>query len=102
MDDLDRLLAREDAREPSGGFSARVMGAVRREAATPPPLRFPWRRLVAGLAAALLWLALGYRLLVQGETLDLHGLAASWEAMIVAGLVLSLALARAARLLASA
>ena len=46
--------------EPSAAFQARVMRQIRQEAATPPPIPFPWRRalwialaLIAGLAAAL-------------------------------------------------
>ncbi len=45
--------------EPSAAFQARVMRRIRQEAATPPPIPFPWRRglwialaLIAGLAAA--------------------------------------------------
>jgi len=46
--------------EPSAAFQARVMRRIRQEAATPPPIPFPWRRalwialaLVAGFAALL-------------------------------------------------
>ena len=46
--------------EPSAAFQARVMRQIRQEAATPPPIPFPWRRalwialaLIAGLVAAL-------------------------------------------------
>ncbi len=46
--------------EPSGAFRARVMRRVRQEAATPPPIPFPWRRavwialaLIAGLTALI-------------------------------------------------
>jgi hypothetical protein len=47
--------------EPSAAFQARVMRRIRQEAATPPPIPFPWRRavwialaLIAGLAALLI------------------------------------------------
>jgi hypothetical protein len=46
--------------EPSAAFQARVMRHVRQQAATPPPIPFPWSRalwialaLVAGFAALL-------------------------------------------------
>jgi hypothetical protein len=46
--------------EPSAAFPARVMRRIRQEAATPPPIPFPWRRalwialaLVVGFAALL-------------------------------------------------
>jgi hypothetical protein len=46
--------------EPSAAFQARVMRRIRQEAATPPPIPFPWRRalwialaLIAGFTAAL-------------------------------------------------
>ena len=56
-DDIDRVLFREDDILPSSGFTVSVMDAVRREAAAPPPIPFPWRRALPGLvvgAAALL------------------------------------------------
>lgn len=46
MNDLDRFLSDDDSIVPSAGFSARVMTAVRDEAAAPPPIPFPWRRLL--------------------------------------------------------
>jgi hypothetical protein len=51
-DDLDRVLLEEEELVPSSGFAASVMDAVRQEAATPPPLPFPWKRALPGLAAA--------------------------------------------------
>jgi hypothetical protein len=67
MDELDRILASDEAIQPSSGFAREVMDAVRSEADEPPPLPFPWLRLAAGLAvcAALaglgiaLWLRIG-------------------------------------------
>jgi len=56
-DDLDRILSEEEIL-PSSGFAAAVMDAVRREAAAPPPIPFPWKRALPGLAIAalaLLW-----------------------------------------------
>lgn len=47
--------------EPSAAFQVRVMRRIRQEAATPPPIPFPWRRalwialaLVVGFAALLI------------------------------------------------
>jgi hypothetical protein len=46
MDDaeMDRILTRQDEIQPSSGFAASVMEAVRREATAPPPIPFPWKR----------------------------------------------------------
>lgn len=59
-DELDRILSsKDDAILPSSGLMTSVMEAVRFEAATPPPISFPWRRALPGLAAAgsaLAWL----------------------------------------------
>ena len=58
-DQVERGLLLEPV-EPSAAFQVRVMRRIRQEAATPPPIPFPWRRalwialaLIAGLAAAL-------------------------------------------------
>lgn len=53
--DIERVLRAEEPMEPSPGFSWRVMESVRREAAVPAPIAFPWQRLLAGIAA---WCAL--------------------------------------------
>lgn len=45
MDDLDRILMSERVVAPSAPFADRVMYAVRREAAVPPEIVFPWRHL---------------------------------------------------------
>jgi hypothetical protein len=47
-DDLDRILAQEEALHPSSGFTAAVMARVREAASAPPPLPFPWLRFVLG------------------------------------------------------
>jgi len=52
--ELDRYLAGEPPIVPSSGFAANVMDAVRREAATPPPIPFPWKRAIPGFVGALL------------------------------------------------
>ncbi len=56
-DDVDRILAGGEEVVPSSAFAASVMEAVRREASTPPPIPFPWRRALPGLAAGALALA---------------------------------------------
>jgi hypothetical protein len=57
-DELDRILSEVEEILPSSGFAASVMEAVRREASTPPPIPFPWKRALPGLAAAALALVL--------------------------------------------
>ena len=56
-EDLDRILSHEEGILPSAGFTARVMEGVRSEAKAPPPIPFPWKRALPGLAAV--GLALG-------------------------------------------
>jgi len=50
-DDTGHILCEEEIL-PSSGFVGSVMDAVRREAATPPPIPFPWKRALPGLVAA--------------------------------------------------
>lgn len=56
--EIDRILSREDEILPSSGFAVSVMDAVRREAAAPPPIPFPWKRALPGLVVGGLVLAL--------------------------------------------
>jgi len=56
--EIDHLLSREDEILPSSGFAVSVMEAVRREAAAPPPIPFPWKRALPGLVVAGLALVL--------------------------------------------
>jgi hypothetical protein len=51
QDDLDRMLSGEEDIVPSSGFVSNVMDAVRCEASTPPPIPFPWKWALPGLAA---------------------------------------------------
>jgi hypothetical protein len=51
--DLDPLLAQDDSIVPSSGFTASVMDAIRRDAAAPPPIPFPWLRALPGLIGVL-------------------------------------------------
>lgn len=63
MDETDRILSEDEAIQPSLGFSARVMRAVRDEAEQTKPLAFPWRRLLPGLcvcAVLILAAAVGW------------------------------------------
>jgi di/tricarboxylate transporter len=55
-DDLDRILSPDDGVVPSSGFVSTVMDSVRREASTPPPIPFPWKRALPGLIAAVITL----------------------------------------------
>lgn len=51
-DTLDTILAHEQELVPSSGFLARVMDKVQEEAAAPPPIPFPWKRALPGMAFA--------------------------------------------------
>jgi hypothetical protein len=46
--EIDRILATEDALVPSSGFLAAVMERVCEEAAAPAPIPFPWKRALPG------------------------------------------------------
>jgi len=50
--EMNRILSSEDEILPSTGFAVSVMDAVRREAAAPPPIPFPWKRALPGLVVA--------------------------------------------------
>jgi hypothetical protein len=50
--EMDRILSNQDEIVPSSGFPASVMEAVRREAAEPPPIAFPWARALPVLVLA--------------------------------------------------
>jgi hypothetical protein len=53
-DDLERAFLADNDVVPSSGFTASVMAAVRTQAATPPPIQFPWARAVPiAIGAAL-------------------------------------------------
>jgi hypothetical protein len=64
--ELDHILLREQEVVPSAKFTKSVMDAVRSEAATPPPIPFPWLRALPGLAGAVFamaWVVIeGFRL----------------------------------------
>lgn len=50
-DDIDHILTNEELITPSPDFLASVMRAVRRQAASLPPLKFPWLRALPGILA---------------------------------------------------
>ena len=50
-EEIGRILSREAGIVPSSGFAGAVMEAVRREAAAPPPIPFPWKYAIPGLVA---------------------------------------------------
>ncbi len=56
--EIDRILCTRDDIQPSSGFTAAVMEAVRREASVPPPIPFPWKRALPILVLAAFALAL--------------------------------------------
>ncbi len=92
-EDLDRILSQEREITPSPGFVTSVMDAARQEAATPPPIPFPWRRAMPGVVAAVL--ALGF-VLVAGMTSLARSPAAETPPVILpSALALTFELARA-------
>lgn len=56
-DPLDAALLAEfnsaEQLRPSSGFVLSVMDAIREEAAVPPPIPFPWKRVLPGAVAVL-------------------------------------------------
>jgi len=73
-DDIDRVLSSEDSIVPSSGFTASVMERVRRDAETPPPIPFPWKRalpgLVSGVGALAAFFSLGVTLPGSGAVVS--------------------------------
>jgi hypothetical protein len=70
-DCLDRLLqarlaAPAERLVPSSGFVLSVMDAIQQQAAEPPPIAFPWRRVVPGAIAVLCGLAAFALLVAHG------------------------------------
>ena len=65
-DVLDRMLSGREDLVPSSGFVSNVMDAVRQEAFAQPPIPFPWKYALPGLAAAAVAL-LGFVFLVLGR-----------------------------------
>jgi hypothetical protein len=71
-DDLDRMLSSDGDIVPSSGFANSVMDAVRREAAAPPAIPFPWKRVLPGViisvVAFMSAIILGFNQLVAAIT----------------------------------
>lgn len=71
-DDLDRILSSDGEIVPSAGFADSVMDAVRQEASAPPPIPFPWKRvlpaLIFGVVAFVSAIILGFDQLVAAIT----------------------------------
>ena len=53
MDELDRILGSKEGLEPSSGLTRRVLEALEQERSTPPPIPFPWMRLLPAFVGAL-------------------------------------------------
>jgi hypothetical protein len=71
-DELDRMLlthmnAPSEQLTPSSGFTQSVMDAVRDEATAPPPIPFPWKRLLPA-AIALLCAIIGLGIFAGRQT----------------------------------
>ena len=65
-DDLERILSNEQRVIPSAGFATAVMYAVRRDSTVPPPIPFPWKRI---LPMALVGMFILMALSIAGITL---------------------------------
>ena len=50
--EIEAVLAGEEELIPSSGFLATVMERVQQEASAPPPIPFPWKRVVPGIVLA--------------------------------------------------
>jgi len=99
----DPRLAAEPDLEPSSGFAAAVMDAVRETAAEPPPLPFPWRRFVEGIVlclAACVVMALALDQPWVTAAIDLPALATAAPGVLyaTAGLVFAFIVVRLTRL----
>jgi hypothetical protein len=52
-DDLERILSNEEQVIPSAGFGIAVMDAIRRDSTVPPPIPFPWKRILPAVLVAM-------------------------------------------------
>ena len=71
-DELDRIFSADQGIVPSANFTRNVMAKVRLEAAAPPPLPFPWKRALPGLALCVLSLAAMWAAVLRSEPQRLH------------------------------
>jgi hypothetical protein len=76
-DELDRMLSKQGDIQPSSGFAASVMEAVRNEAAAPPPIPFPWKRALPVLLLAAVTLIVVVAVGVEAVVNVTRGAAAS-------------------------
>ena len=53
MDELDRILGKDEGLVPSSGLTRRIMEAVEQDQKAEPPIPFPWLRLLPALLGAL-------------------------------------------------
>ncbi len=53
FDPIDRILSADEQLVPSSGFVSSVMERVREQAAAPPPIPFPWKRMLPGFGLAV-------------------------------------------------
>ncbi len=67
VDEIESILSSEETIEPSAGFAASVMEAVRRSAAEAPALPFPWPRLAGGMAVSAACALAGGLLALRAE-----------------------------------
>lgn len=80
QDELDRILSRDQEIIPSRGFVNSVMDSIRREALSPQPIPFPWKRALPGVASLVLSLAL---LLITAGTLFTRGIEAQSQPLVL-------------------
>lgn len=85
---LDRILMSDEELMPSSGFAAAVMERVRKEAAAPAPLAFPWKRALPAGAIGALFLGWSLVELVRALRAAEAGLAAAapsfaWPAQVL-------------------
>jgi hypothetical protein len=63
-DEMNCILSREEEILPSSGFAASVMDAIRREAAAPQPIPFPWKRALPALVVGGFVLAMVFVMVI--------------------------------------
>ena len=95
-DEIDRILGGEDDILPSPRFPGAVMRAIHREAATPPPIPFPWKRAWPALAAGALALVVTPFLPIQPDALlpTVRSMGAPWIALAALVTIASLLLSK--------
>lgn len=80
MNELERILAKEEELRPMTGFSTRVMRTVREEAAATTPIPFPWARFLPGVILNLLLLlgAVVWMVLEPGSSSPVQPIPFEW------------------------